>query len=94
MTRDEEKAALIVAGMGLYAEPKLLAAGPYAGAWAHLAQMITTVAVMVSTPDERLTHWCYRTRREAKAALDAWDGIGDPPGDWTVQKPGDRRRAA
>ena len=36
------------------------------------------------------TRYCYETRAEAEAALEAWDGNGDPPGPWIKQKPEDR----
>ena len=36
------------------------------------------------------TRYCYATRAEAEAALQAWDGNGDPPGQWIKQKPEDR----
>ena len=38
------------------------------------------------------TRYCYHTRKEAEEALKAWDGTGDPPGLWIVQKPEDRYR--
>lgn len=30
--------------------------------------------------------FCYHTREEALSALNEWDGIGDPPGNWIVNK--------
>ncbi len=30
--------------------------------------------------------YCYNTAREACEALETWDGIGDPPGDWIKEK--------
>lgn len=35
--------------------------------------------------------YCYQTTEEAAVALAAWDGLGDPPGRWIKEKPGDRR---
>jgi hypothetical protein len=72
-----------------YADPRLLQAGPYAGHWAHVAQMLFTCAVMVSssTSGNPITRWCYHTRRAALAAIAAWDGTADPPGEWIKRKP-------
>lgn len=36
------------------------------------------------------TRFCYEHKQEAVAALDAWDGKGDPPGPWIKEKPSDR----
>lgn len=30
--------------------------------------------------------YCYKTEREAVEALNAWNGEGDPPGNWIVNK--------
>lgn len=38
------------------------------------------------------TQWCYATSGEAKAALDAWDGRGEPDG-WLRHPDSGRRRA-
>lgn len=35
--------------------------------------------------------WCYRTYEMAKAALDAWDGTGEPKG-WHRHPDTDRRK--
>ena len=37
------------------------------------------------------TCFCYETRAAAEAALQSWDGHGDPPGPWIKQKPEERR---
>ena len=29
---------------------------------------------------------CYHSRAEAESALERWDGTGDPPGNWIVEK--------
>jgi len=88
------KEDLMELGLGSYAEPQLLTSGPYAGHWAHLAQMLFTVGLMItdSSSGHPTVRWCYYTRREAKAALETWNGEGNPPGDWIVMKPGDVRR--
>lgn len=36
------------------------------------------------------TRFCYEHKVDAVAALDAWDGRGDPPGPWIKEKPSDR----
>jgi hypothetical protein len=33
-----------------------------------------------------LGRYCYNTLQEAKDALEAWDGAGDPPGAWLKYK--------
>ena len=35
--------------------------------------------------------YCYATLTEAITALEAWDGVGDPSGDWIKHKPFERR---
>ena len=39
--------------------------------------------------------WCYHSESEALHALDKWDGVGDPPGNWIKYKGegGERSRA-
>lgn len=87
-------ADLLACGLNSYAEPRILDAGPFAGNYVHLAQMLFTCAVMVSDARDGnpITRWCYHTRREAKAALDVWSGIDDPPGEWIKRKPEDISR--
>lgn len=87
---------LLACGLNTYAEPRVLTDGPFTGNYVHLAQMLFTCAVIVSDADDGnpITRWCYHTRREAKAALDAWDGNGDPPGEWIKRKPEDISREA
>lgn len=34
--------------------------------------------------------YCYENLAEARAAMLAWDGNGDPPGPWIKEKPSDR----
>jgi len=34
--------------------------------------------------------YCYEHAADAIAAVDAWDGVGDPPGPWIKEKPSDR----
>lgn len=35
--------------------------------------------------------YCYEHLNHAVAALQLWDGEGDPPGDWIVKKPEGRQ---
>ena len=88
-------------GCGLYARPRVIERGPYAGHWAHVAVQVFTVGVMVS--DKRtgnpICRWCYDGMHAATEALEAWTGEGDPPGEWIKFKgigpdnrPHDRRR--
>lgn len=34
--------------------------------------------------------YCYQNRQDALMAFNIWDGDGDPPGPWIVEKPGGR----
>lgn len=34
------------------------------------------------------TRFCYPDAESASAALESWDGVGDPPGPWIKQKGG------
>ncbi len=56
-----------------------------------IGKMVFTTALYVG-----LNHcgyerrYCYEEWTAAVAALEAWDGTGDPPGPWIKEKPGDR----
>lgn len=73
---------------GSYRHFKLLENGPYLGHWAHLAPMVFTVGIMVSNSNNGnpITRWCYPGFVPAFRALQEWDGVGDPPGDWIKEK--------
>jgi hypothetical protein len=68
------------------------------GEWLALARMMfSTGLCLVEEPDPTdqvsnglRTRFCYEHAREAEAAFLAWDGEGDPPGNWIKQKPEDR----
>jgi hypothetical protein len=68
------------------------------GEWLALAPMMfTTGLCLVAEPDPSdqvsnglRTRFCYEHARDAEAAFLAWDGVGDPPGNWIKQKPEDR----
>jgi len=76
-------------GLGSYSHIKELSDGPYKGKYAHLAQMIFTVGIMVTDPKDGnpITRWCYDSFVEAKISLEKWNGVGSPPGNWIKQKP-------
>jgi hypothetical protein len=75
-------------GEGTYRNVKQLTEGPYAGHFAHTAQMLYTVGIQVSHSDGLYVfgRWCYPSYVGAKQALDQWNGVGDPPGEWIVRK--------
>jgi len=52
-----------------------------------LERMIFTTGLFKGlTKHFREGRWCYHTYREAKLALEEWDGKGDPPGNWIKYK--------
>jgi hypothetical protein len=73
-----------------YLDPKDLGDGRYA----CVAPFIFTHAIIVgrmgnvASYDDR---WCYANYRLAKAALDTWDGVGEPEG-WHRHPASGRRR--
>ena len=70
-----------------YEHARILATGETAG----VQRLLMTTALYVGI--ERWgwrTRYCYGSRAEAEAALAAWDGHGDPPGEWVKQKPEER----
>jgi hypothetical protein len=68
------------------------------GEWLALTrQMFTTGLCVVKEPhpgdtvsNGMRTRFCFEHAHDAEAALVAWDGRGDPPGNWIKQKPEDR----
>ena len=52
--------------------------------------MFTAGVVIGIDPVGWRTRFCYETRAEAEQTLAAWDGNGDPPGNWIKQKPEER----
>lgn len=60
-----------------------------------LRRMIFTVGLCVGLDESGYVgRYCYKSWAEAYKALDSWDGIGDPPGEWIKYKgaDGDRPR--
>jgi hypothetical protein len=72
----------------VYCDPKLLVNGDYA----VLNRFAFTWAILSGINawgyEDR---WCFSTYEEAKSALDAWDGTGEPEGWHRHPKTGRRR---
>src|SRR3954447_4252821 len=65
------------------------------GRWAAIWPRMFNQAILVGPVGGRLgvdNCWCYPDFASAKAALDAWDGQGEPLG-WYRHPPTGRRRA-
>jgi hypothetical protein len=78
---------------GAFPSPvKRYVGGPHDGRHVHVVQMLYTAGLVVSDPISLCHRWCYETRREARMAFDAWDGEGDPPGNWIKYKGPPRER--
>ena len=84
------------------AKPKLADLGYYCarrlddGRWIAVSPMVFTTGLFVITPDllSWTTRFCYERSVDAIAAVEAWDGQGDPPGPWVKQKPEERLNPA
>lgn len=70
-----------------YSPARILPSGECAG----LMRMMFTVGLFVGLGDFYRTRFCYQTWKQAKEALYSWDGRGDPPGNWIVEKGGGDR---
>lgn len=72
-----------------YSYVRKLPDGKYVG----LMRMLTTIGLLVMDEEQWFTRYCYKPEDVSHALIAAhyWDGEGDPPGNWLVQKPGDRR---
>ena len=66
---------------------KRLDTGEFAGIYDY---MFTAGIVVGIDATGWRTRYCYESREQAEAALEQWDGRGDPPGPWIKQKPEDR----
>lgn len=52
-----------------------------------LMQMVATVGLFVDiTPKGYTSRYCYPSAESAIAAIQSWDGEGDPRGPWLKQK--------
>lgn len=61
------------------------------GVIAGISQMMFTTALVVGLDEAGYQRrYCYERKADAVAALDAWDGSGDPSGPWIKEKPSDR----
>ena len=61
------------------------------GEIAGIQKMLFTCGLFVGLDDYGWrTRFCYERSEEARKALDAWDGLGDPSGPWIKEKPSDR----
>ena len=64
---------------GGFKDPKILSTGK----WAAVYPYMFTYAICTGTVGDIQTYedrWCYSSFDKAKAALDAWDGTGEPTG--------------
>lgn len=55
-----------------------------------IAQQVFTCGLFVGITDDGWSYdsrFCYHTAAEAIIAATFWDGQGDPPGNWIVEKP-------
>ena len=75
-----------------YLEPRILPDGRYAA----ILPLLFTAAIITCSKehvhayiDER---WCFHEKEKALAALQKWDGTGDPEG-WHRHIPSNRRRS-
>ncbi len=66
-----------------YWNAKLLSNGEMAGC---RRMMYTTGLFVGLTAQGYRTRFCFHTEAEAEASLVAWDGTGDPPGNWVKEK--------
>lgn len=67
---------------------------PDRGQWAGLSRLMFTTAIVVANDGDvtgTADRWCYHTEASAKAALDAWNGEGEPDG-WHRHPMSGRRR--
>lgn len=62
--------------------------------WVGILRFIFTHAILLGEIDDYVSYedrWCYESYSKAKAALDAWDGAGEPEG-WHRHPISGRRR--
>ncbi len=51
-----------------------------------LQQNIYTTGLVVVGDGGPIRRWCFEHYGDARRALEAWTGEGDPPGNWIKQK--------
>jgi len=65
------------------------------GQWIALQRFLFTWAVVKGIdPIGYEQRWCYGAYNDALIAVANWDGEGDPPGNWIVNKPSGRQGPA
>lgn len=77
-------------GMQGYSHDRRLTDGPYAGKHLAVMPMLFTCGLWIVDADQPYTRWCYETAHECLHAYSHWNGVGDPPGNWIIQKPEQR----
>ncbi len=63
--------------------------------WVATCSFIFTTAIVKGHTGDRSTidnRWCYHAEEDAKAALDAWDGVTGEPKGWHRHPMSGRRR--
>lgn len=63
-----------------------LASKPEKGLCGIYSFIFTTAIVAGIDETGYKERWCYPCMADAKEALQQWDGVGDPPGDWIKHK--------
>jgi hypothetical protein len=74
-----------------YIDPKMLPLDRWAGILPYIYTAGIVVGFVRNGALQFDQRWCYETVADAKKALDAWDGVGEPQG-WHRHIPSGRRR--
>jgi hypothetical protein len=62
------------------------------GEWIALFRFVFTWGLVKGLDDVGYNErWCYSSLNDALVAVANWDGEGDPPGNWIVNKPSQRQ---
>jgi hypothetical protein len=67
-----------------YSHLRILPSGELIGVCRYLFTYGLTIGIALFGYRKR---WCYGREKDAIAAMERWDGRGDPPGPWIKQKP-------
>ena len=71
----------------MYAEGYVMLRKLPSGEWAALRKFMFTIGLVVGLDlCGYRTRYCYASPVQAFAALQRWDGQGDPPGPWIKEK--------